>query len=456
VSKLNISKDGVKKTEKRNLNFVEGSGVDITVTDGEQDDAAEITISAAAGSGVTDADYLVGTAHADLSAEIVVGTTPGGELGGTWASPTVDATHSGSTHAATQAAAEATAAAALTTHEGAADPHTGYVKENDASWVDLTDSGQTALHSHAGGGGAPAAADYLVGTADGDLSNEIVVGTTPGGELGGTWASPTVDATHAGSTHSAAVDTHIADVTDVHDHGSLAGLLDDDHTQYLKEADFDDIDFLVGTATGHTGAEIVVGTSPGGELGGTWASPTVDATHSGSTHGAAVTTHEAAGDPHTGYRLESADHTHATTGLQAGTVAHSALTGLTTGDDHTQYQLESGLQAVKFSVGALLEGAPPANGFRMIWRAPFACTVTNVRTHIDAGTNAVCNARKNQASDFLASDFTNSTADAWGDGGAVQNTAIAAGDDIEVELVSTSGAVTQVNIQVDLTRIIPS
>ena len=51
------------------------------------------------------------------------------------------------------------------------------------------------------------------------------------------------------------------------------------HTGYLKESDFDDVDFLVGTATGHTGAEIVVGTTPGGELGGTWASPTVDATH---------------------------------------------------------------------------------------------------------------------------------------------------------------------------------
>lgn len=47
----------------------------------------------------TGADYLVGTTQAGLSAEIVVGTTPGGELGGTWAAPTVDATHSGSTHA---------------------------------------------------------------------------------------------------------------------------------------------------------------------------------------------------------------------------------------------------------------------------------------------------------------------------------------------------------------------
>lgn len=45
----------------------------------------------------------------------------------------------------------------------------------------------------AGGGGAPTTADYLVGTADAGLSAEIVVGTSPGGELGGTWASPTVD-----------------------------------------------------------------------------------------------------------------------------------------------------------------------------------------------------------------------------------------------------------------------
>jgi hypothetical protein len=39
-----------------------------------------------------------------------------GELGGTLAAPTVDAVHSGSSHAATQTAAEATASSALTTH----------------------------------------------------------------------------------------------------------------------------------------------------------------------------------------------------------------------------------------------------------------------------------------------------------------------------------------------------
>jgi len=49
-----------------------------------------------------------------------------------------------------------------------------------------------------GGGGAPTDVNYLVGTADATLTNEIVVGTTPGGELGGTWASPTIDADAVG------------------------------------------------------------------------------------------------------------------------------------------------------------------------------------------------------------------------------------------------------------------
>ena len=107
----------------------------------------------------------------------------------------------------------------------------------------------------------------------------------------------------------------------------------------------------------------------------------------------------------------------------------------------------------KFTVGCLLDGAgaAPAVGFRMLWRAPFACTVTNIRGHVDAGTTTQINARRNQTSDFLAVDYTITAANAWQDAGAVQNTAIAAGDDIEAELVA-AGTATKVNIQIDLTR----
>ena len=59
-----------------------------------------------------------------------------------------------------------------------------------------TISGVTIIQSGVqvgSGGGAPTDADYLIGTANVSLSAEIVVGTTPGGSLGGTWASPTID-----------------------------------------------------------------------------------------------------------------------------------------------------------------------------------------------------------------------------------------------------------------------
>jgi len=75
-----------------------------------------------AGAGLTAVDFLVGTATGLLSGEIAVGTTPGGELGGTWASPTVDATHSGSAHHShsgsnNNSSASPTMTTALTTYD---------------------------------------------------------------------------------------------------------------------------------------------------------------------------------------------------------------------------------------------------------------------------------------------------------------------------------------------------
>jgi hypothetical protein len=90
-----------------------------------------------------------------------------------------------------------------------------------ATWVSTTETG------------APTTADYLVGTAQAGLSAEIVVGTTPGGELGGTWASPTVDATHSGSAHLALGSTSSTAAAGDHLHASATGvafLLADGHS----------------------------------------------------------------------------------------------------------------------------------------------------------------------------------------------------------------------------------
>jgi hypothetical protein len=54
-------------------------------------------------------------------------------------------------------------------------------------------NGATVALGAGGGGGAPTTSTYLLTTADGSLPNAVTVGTSPGGELGGTWAAPTID-----------------------------------------------------------------------------------------------------------------------------------------------------------------------------------------------------------------------------------------------------------------------
>jgi hypothetical protein len=150
------------------------------------------------------AGLVIGTDVPAFGSTVMDGDAAGGDLGGTYPNPTVtDDSHS---------------------HTSATLPAAGA----DLSGV-----------------------DFLVGTASGLLSAEIPVGTSPGGELGGTWASPTVDATHSGSAHHDAVTVG-------------TGL---DVTGQLVELDLSEV-------------------AAGGELGGFMDAPTVDATHSGSTHAA--------------------------------------------------------------------------------------------------------------------------------------------------------------------------
>ena len=88
----------------------------------------------------------------------------------------------------------------------------------------------------------------------------------------------------------------------------------------------------------------------------------------------------------------------------------------------------------------------------IVWRAPFACTVTNVRGYRVGGTGATINARRNGTDNHLATALSLTSADTWMDGGAVQNTAYVAGDKLEIMVVTLAGSPTQVAIQVDFTR----
>ena len=116
------------------------------------------------------------------------------------------------------------------------DDHPQYLLTSDASsraafaanWSDLTDGGNTSLHSHTVDHGV------LTGLADDDHTQYSLADGTRAftGTVAG--VTPTADA-HL--TTKSYVDTRFADFYRnalPTDHGSLGGLSDDDHTQYLR------------------------------------------------------------------------------------------------------------------------------------------------------------------------------------------------------------------------------
>ena len=153
------------------------------------------------------------------------------------------------------------------------------------------------------------------------------------------------------------------------DHGLLLGLSDDDHTAYHTDAraltwlgtrSTDDLPEGV-TNLYHTpervmdvvGALLIDSSSINVTYNDAGDSLTIEVIAGGVDHGSLSGLLD---DDHTQYRLESEDHTHQSTGLQAGTLDHGlALTGLTD-DDHTQYALLAGRSGGQTLIGGTATG----------------------------------------------------------------------------------------------------
>ena len=113
----------------------------------------------------------------------------------------------------------------------------------------------------------------------------------------------------------------------------------------------------------------------------------------------------------------------------------------------TTIEFIRGVEMWALSRGGTILNPTPMN--ILVWRAPFPCTVKKVWGYRHEGTGGSINARRNGTDKHLSADLSLDSADVWTDGGAVQNTAYAIGDKLEIMIVTETGEPTQIAIQVD-------
>lgn len=109
--------------------------------------------------------------------------------------------------------------------------------------------------------------------------------------------------------------------------------------------------------------------------------------------------------------------------------------------------------AVTFSITAAIK-APAVDDF-FVWRAPYACTLTNMRAYQDVGTGSAINAFRGSLASpslFKATNYTITAADTVEDAGTLQNTTISAGDKVYFRIGTVAGSPNEIGIQLDLTR----
>jgi hypothetical protein len=197
------------------------------------------------------------TSHSHVDADIPAGIARDSEV------TAAVSTHEGAANPHPTYETSAEAAAKVTAHEAASDPHTGYVREADANWVDLTDGGASTLHSHAVPTHSHVDADIPAAIArDAEVTSAI--------------------ATHAATPHGGSVD-------------------------FAEDADISTQAFGDAASAGASTTEVA------------------GANHKHAMPANPVTAHEAAGDPHPTY-LTAAEGAAAYQPLDSDLTAIAALT----------------------------------------------------------------------------------------------------------------------------------